>query len=654
MKPSVVGLLLLCSLGATAAPVLDGPPPRALTPPASVDSPLVAGARPVAIAELFRTARSHAAAWSADGASLIYGSDRSGRMNLWRQPLAGGPATLLSRSDEPQTAQVVTGDGRSVIYQSDVGGREIHDLYAVPAAGGRAVNLTATAGVNESDPVVSPDSRLLAYSARVATEAMTDVGVLDLATRTPRLLTHEASPTMAWRAVAFSQDGRTLLANRTDVGRLHGAVYTIDLATGAATRLAGDEATAFAQASDWSRDGRWIAVTIDTARGDRQAAILEVASGKLAVLKPDAWEQHTTRFSPDSRTLLAVSNVDGRDTVLAYDIASGRAAELPFPAGINSDPAGTLPAFSPDGRRVLFPHESGNEPLEYWIYDVAAQSARPVTHLSSLATRGLPRTRVVHYASADGTIVSAVLWTPNNLRRDGRAPGIVYPHGGPTGQTKDAFDRMPVALAARGYFVLAPNPRGSTGYGRAFVEANRRDLGGGDLEDEVAGAQFLAATGYVDAAKIGIVGGSYGGFMTLMAIGKTPQVWAAAVDYFGIVNWTSMYERGSPQLRHYQAGLIGDPVQDKDVYARTSPLTYLGQARAPLLVLQGDNDIRVPREESEQIVQFLRERGRTVDVHYYPDEGHGFSKREDQVDALGRTVAWFDRYLKPASAARRP
>jgi dipeptidyl aminopeptidase/acylaminoacyl peptidase len=171
----------------------------------------------------------------------------------------------------------------------------------------------------------------------------------------------------------------------------------------------------------------------------------------------------------------------------------------------------------------------------------------------------------------------------------------------------------------------------------------------------VAGLQFLVATGYVDPAHVGVTGGSYGGFMTMMAISKTPSLWAAAVDEFGIVNWESMFNRAAPPLREYIVSLIGDPMHNKAVYTKTSPLTFLHQETAPLLVLQGENDIRVPKEESEQIVAFLRERGRTVDVHYYPQEGHGFSKREDQIDALTRTVDWFDRFLKPIagpSAAR--
>jgi dipeptidyl aminopeptidase/acylaminoacyl peptidase len=209
-----------------------------------------------------------------------------------------------------------------------------------------------------------------------------------------------------------------------------------------------------------------------------------------------------------------------------------------------------------------------------------------------------------------------------------------------------------VALASRGYVVIAANPRGSTGYGRAFTLANRRDLGGGDLSDYVVGVRFLVDSGYVDARRVGITGVSYGGYMTMMAISKTPEVWAAGVEICGITNWFSMYERGSPRLRQLQIGLLGDPVKDKAVYEASNPLTYLGQVNAPLLALAGGNDIRVPAYEAEQVTSVLSKAGKTVDSKVYPGEGHGFYKRENQIDALERTVAWFDRYIGQNASAK--
>jgi dipeptidyl aminopeptidase/acylaminoacyl peptidase len=179
-----------------------------------------------------------------------------------------------------------------------------------------------------------------------------------------------------------------------------------------------------------------------------------------------------------------------------------------------------------------------------------------------------------------------------------------------------------------------------------FQRANYKDLGGGDLQDEVYATKFLVATGYVDPKRIGITGGSYGGFMTLMAIGKVPDIWAAAVEEYGIINWSTMVHRSDPSLQQYIIGLLGDPEKDKKVYDATSPITFVHDVKAPLLVLQGDNDPRVPKEEAEQVVALLTKDGKTVDAHYYAGEGHGFSKREDQIDAITRALDWLDKYLK--------
>ena len=159
-------------------------------------------------------------------------------------------------------------------------------------------------------------------------------------------------------------------------------------------------------------------------------------------------------------------------------------------------------------------------------------------------------------------------------------------------------------------------------------------------------ASFLIATGYVDAKQIGIAGGSYGGYMTLMALAKTPDVWAAGVDSFGIVNWSTTLKNEDAFLKEYDKALLGDPVRDKKLYEAQSPITFIARVKAPLLVLHGSNDIRVPKEESEQVVALLQAQHGKVEAHYYSNEGHGFSKRENQIDALERTVEWLDRYLK--------
>jgi len=651
MRKFVIGAsLAVASLAAGAswpAPVLEGPPARALTDQASVISRPLPGAQPAPIADLYYVRGGPDASWSPDGQTIVFSTNITGRYNLWKMPASGGFPLQLTQSDDRQSAVAITAGGQ-VLFQSDLAGAEIYDIFATPIDGGPVVNLTSTPDVSETNPQVSPDGRLMAFDRRPKTAPSSEIAVMDLATRAVRVLTHDTPVDRAWRVTGFTGDGRTLIATRGDFNDTLAAVFFIDVASGAAKAVTPPE-SGYEAAAAASPDGRKVAVTFETGQGTRQAGILDVVTGKTAALKPDAWEQSAGEFSPDGHTLIFSSNVDGRMTLFAYDVASGRSTPLPLPPGISDLASASNASFSPDGRRLLVSHQAGNTPLDFWVVDLPAGVAAPITRLglASISPERLPASTIVHYKSADGTVISAFLWMPFNLARDGRAAGVLLPHGGPTGQTVDSFNRIALALASRGYVALAPNPRGSTGYGRRFQDANTKDLGGGDLEDEVAGARFLVATGYVDAKHIGITGGSYGGYMTLMAVAKTPSVWAAAVEQYGIIDWARMYVTEAPQLQQYQRGLLGDPVTDAAVYRATSPMTFIGQETAPLLVLQGDNDIRVPRTQAEQVVAALKAKGGVVDAHFYPNEGHGFVKRENQIDALERTIGWFDRYLKP-------
>jgi dipeptidyl aminopeptidase/acylaminoacyl peptidase len=375
--------------------------------------------------------------------------------------------------------------------------------------------------------------------------------------------------------------------------------------------------------------------------------LLDLATRKLTWVTDTKWEANSGDFSPNGKSFTYTLNADGLTDVYLVDAASMRIEKLPVAAGLN-----TLPAypnsFSPAGNRLLLLHESSVKPADFWIYDLASRETTQFTHsaIASLSAAAMPESEIVHYKSFDGKTISALLWVPFNLKRDGSNPALVLPHGGPTGQVVDSWSPRVAALVSRGYISIAPNVRGSTGYGMDFQRANYQDLGGGDLQDEVYATKFLQDTGYVSSKKIGITGGSYGGFMTLMAIGKTPDIWAAAVELFGIIDWETMLEHSDPLLQQYERTLLGDPVKDKKVYEAASPIAYIHNVRAPLLVLQGDNDPRVPKEEAEQVVDLLQKDGKVVDVHYYPNEGHGFEKRENQIDSIRRTTDWFDKYLK--------
>ena len=633
----------LVSLAATS------PDTREITDAKKITSAEVTGAGAVPIDDLFYTRGTGGGAWSPDGKEIVFSSNFTGRFNLWKVSASGGWPIQLSQSDDRQGGAVWSPDGQWILYQSDRGGGEIYDLFAIPSGGGQAVNLTKTDDISETSPRWSADGTQLAISYKKKTAPVTDVAVMDWNTRAVRNLTNETTPDHLWSGHVWSPDGKAVYATRINAGFTDASVYRIDAASGQKEELTRHEGQSRTSVSAISPDGKTLLVTADRPGGYPNVGLLDAATKKLTWVTDLKWEADAGQFSPDGKRFTYVVNEDGRTDGYLAETPTGKGTKLSLPPGLNGF-SGNPSAFSADGKRVLVSHQSSTQPGDLWVYDPAGRHATQLTFsaIASLAAAKLPPSELVHYKSFDGKIISAFLWVPYNLKRDASNPGIVLPHGGPTGQTVDSFNRFAAALASRGYVCVAPNVRGSTGYGMDFQKANVKDLGGGDLDDEVYGAKFLTATGFVDEKKIGITGGSYGGYMTLMAIGKKPELWAAAVEQFGIINWLTMLEHEDPFLQEYEKSLLGDPVKDREVYENASPIKFLRQAKAPLLVLQGENDIRVPKEEAEQVVAIYKETGKTVDSHFYPQEGHGFAKRENQIDAISRTVAWFERYLKNA------
>lgn len=643
MRGMLFGLLLAAALPAAAAPIAT--PVSKITDPRSIVSPANPAAAPIPIEDLAGVRGAGGAIWAPDGKSLVASLTLTGRENLWRVDIGGSFPAQLTLSDEAQYPGEITRDGL-VLFTQDKGGDELNDLWSVPLRGGAPVNLTRTDDFSESDPHVSPDGKTIALQRRAKTGATIDLVLLDRATGKVRPLTHEADPSRLWVTSGWAADGRTLYATRTNITDTEASIYRIDVASGRATLVSREAAGLYVFADDLSPDGKLLSVTSNEGTGQFHAGVMEAATGRSRFMAPTPWEQLAFSFSPDGRSLLIQTNEDGRSSLSLLDVATMKARGVPFPPGVTR-PGSRWRPWRPGGG-LLVSHEAGNAPMDYWLVDPASGKSQQLTRLAvaSLDTAGLPTTRIVAYRSADGTPVSAVLTIPFNLKRDGSNPGVVVPHGGPTGQSADYFSRQAAALASRGYFVIQPNFRGSTGYGQAFQDANRKDLGGGDLDDVVGAAEFLARTGYVDSKRIGITGGSYGGFMTLMALGKRPDVFAAGVAQYGIINWFTMWENSVGGLREYQRALVGDPVADKALYEKQSPMTYIAKVRAPLLVLQGENDVRVPRGQAAEVVERIKAQGGVVEAVYYPGEGHGFAKLENQQDARRRTVEWFDRYLK--------
>ncbi len=644
---------LACLSAAQVAAQASGPETRVLTDARAVTSGANALAHAIPFDALYVTRRVSDAAWSPDGTQIAFTTDLAGRMNLWKVAAAGGWPVQLTQSNEQQLQPVWSPDGKWLAFQQDLGGNELWDVFAVSSDGAQLINLTDTPEVREEAPRWSPDGRTIALNVKGRTAPSYDLALLDFGTRKVSLLTHERSPERSWSSVAWSPDGRTLYANRVEVSFTDSDVYAVEVATGRTRNLTPHKGKVLYQASSLSPDGKTLLVTSNEKDGFSNVTLLDVASGQRTSVTDTRWEATAGDFSPQGDSFTYTLNADGVVQTYVVDRATLHARPVALGSGVTALPANPS-SYSPGGDRLLLSYQSSVRPADLWIYDLRAGGSRRLTYsaVASLASAPMPDSQIVHYKSFDGKIISALLWVPFNLERNGANPALVLPHGGPTGQRQDLWSPAVAALVSRGYICIAPNVRGSTGYGIEFQKANYQDLGGGDLQDEVYAVRFLEATGYVDPQRVGITGGSYGGFMTLMALGRTPTVWAAGVELFGIINWKTMLKHSDALLQQYEQSLLGDPVKDEKIYESTSPLAYIHAVRAPLLVLQGDNDPRVPKEEAVQVVELLKKDGRTVEAHYYPDEGHGFMKRENRVDSTARTVEWFDRYLKGPAPAK--
>ncbi len=640
---SVVWFSLAC---VSCVAYADGPADRKPTDPLAVTSAKGPASVRLPVEALLTTTRIGGVARSNDGRKLVYTSTASGRPNLWLMNADGTGAHQLVTNNDRQTSARFTHDDGAVVYSQDHGGNEYYDIYEASANGGEPHNLTNTPDTSETVEEFSPDGKLLAIGIKQKAEPAINLAVMEWPGGTIRQLTREADPKASWSEDAWSPDGRFIYATRS-IGIDDSEIFRIDVATGASQQLLEHTGKQLISISGISRDGRTLLVTSNANGGYENAALLDVAAKKLRWLTHTQWSASGAAFTPDGGSAVVVLNADGRISTRFINLKTMEQSERGVPPGLNTPAASPTP-FLPDGS-MLLSHEDSSHPQE--LYRLAPDnSLTQITHNANEALRHieLPKSQLVTYRSFDGQLISAFVWVPFNLKRDGGAAAVVMPHGGPTGQTTDSFNGRAELLASRGFVVIAPNVRGSTGYGMEFQNANIKDLGGADLKDEIAGVDFLKATGFIDPKRVGIWGGSYGGYMTLMAIGKMPGVWSAAVDEYGILNWLTMLEHEDPRLQEYEKSLLGDPVKDRAIYEASSPLQYIRAETAPLLVLQGDNDIRVPREEAEQVVGILKAEGRTVDAVYFPEEGHGFVKREHQREELSRSVAWLQKYLQGA------
>jgi dipeptidyl aminopeptidase/acylaminoacyl peptidase len=423
----------------------------------------------------------------------------------------------------------------------------------------------------------------------------------------------------------------------------------VDCTTGEARILTpeGHAGPARHLSAQWSIDGKGLYLLSDRGRQFLSLAWLDLTTGEMTHLREDHWDAESLTLSPDRRRLALVTNVDGASQVELFDVSAGWAARtvLPSPALPQGVVVGAQ--WSPDGGRIAFTFAPPDDAMDIWLWDVADQSCRQATNSArgALPDAAFVAPQLVRYPSFDGRQIPAYLFLPRGLAAS-QLPVVILVHGGPESQARPMYDPECQYLAASGYAVVAPNVRGSAGYGYAYQSLDDVRLRMDSVADLAALVRWLRDQGLADPARIAVCGGSYGGFMVLAALTTYPDLWAAGVDIVGVANFVTFLENTGPWRRKLREAEYGSLETDQEFLESISPIHHIDAITAPLFVVHGANDPRVPVGEAEQIVSALRARGVSVEYLLFEDEGHGLSKRANQITAYSAIGRFLDAHLK--------
>src|SRR5271169_3714511 len=541
-------------------------------------------------------------------------------------------------------------DGKTVAYMSDYDGDEQWDIFLVSPKTGQVVNLTNTREIAEESPAWSHDGRYLAYMVKPKTSSVFEIDIYDTVMRDVKHLTAGNAKDRMNVAPIWSADGAFIVYTQEQAKGTDSNIFVVDVATSQSTLLTPHDGEYTYSANDVSPDGKHVLITSNAGDGHDNVGLLDIPSKKIRWLTREKWESSGGSFSPDGKVLTYTGNVDGNSDLYLYDFASGKARALPLPKGVNRT-AGRSSPFTRDRLRLLYNHTGPTAPGDLWVYNLADGKSHQLTHslLGGVRAEDMVEPHLVHYPSKDGKwTISAFVYVPYNLPHNPEHPAIVFVHGGPTAQTMNTFNRFVQYMANQGYIAIAPNYRGSTGYGKEFQQANLFDMGGGDLQDVLAAADWIKQTGYVDPKRLILMGGSYGGYLTMMGVTKAPEVWAAGVPIVPFVNWFTEIQNEDPVLQQSDLATMGDLEKNKALYEDRSPINFVDQIKAPLYLLAGGNDPRCPKEEAQQVVDSVKKRGGTVEYKVYENEGHGFARVENQIDAYKRVSEFLKARVPPA------
>jgi dipeptidyl aminopeptidase/acylaminoacyl peptidase len=547
--------------------------------------------------------------WSPDGRTLAYASQGG----IWVVPSAGGtPKRLTNAAAGPgdprqssDRAPQWSPKGRWILFET---GRRGHDNLMVVSEDGMVNNYLTAGSADEEAPSWSPDGTRISYTQRAPDYFS---GKLDV-------LKFDPSNGQA------AGDPLTLYTSPTD----RGGGWSI-------------------RKAQWSPDGRTLAVVLQDSGWDN-IYFIPASGGAPKAITHGEFEDVNPVFSPDGKSLAVVSSRKNLEEAGIWIVPLDGSAPRPL-TRFDTPGMESQPEWSSDGAKIYFHRNRPLQATDLLVADVSGGAPKQLTHTTpKIFDAALAMPEEVHYRSKDGMDIAAILYKPRDGNPGIKHPAVLWIHGGPEGQDTFRFDGWAQYLAQSGYVVLEPNYRGSTGYGEKFRNLNIEDSGGGEMDDVAAGADYLVKQGLADSKRLAIGGGSHGGTMVAYAVTKYPDLFAAAMELYGVVDRATFNERTNRNSAvRWMMKMGGSPDEKPEVYRKANALLQIDTIKTPLLVMHGESDPQVPPYESAQFVRALKEHHKVVYYFTYPDELHGFSQRDHRLDAWRRQLAFLEKYIQP-------
>ena len=573
---------------------------------------------------------------------LIFSSNESGIYNIYEVNINNGAVSQLTNSKKESffIRSYVPGSD-DFIYSADKGGNEISHLY-LQKKEGEIIDLTPGENEKSSFYKWSKDNSILYYLSNKRDSRYFDLLKMSVNDWKSNVV-YENKNNMSISSISGNE--KFLLLSES-ITTSENKFFLLELSSGKITEIS--TAPASYSSAGFSIDNKSFFYITDAGKEFSYLMEYNIESEESSVLYETNWDVMYSYLSKGEKYRVIGINEDGKNTLKVYSKLDGK--EIEFPSFKDGDILGL--EFSESENKIRLSIGSSKMPNNLYVYDLDDKSLVKLTNSLNpkIDSKNLVNAKVIRYKSFDGLEIPAIFYEPLQASKNNKVPALVWVHGGPGGQSRMSFNPLIQYLNNQGYAILAVNNRGSSGYGKTFYKLDDKNHGENDLKDCLWGKKWLQELEYIDAEKIGIIGGSYGGYMTMAAMTFTPNEFKVGVNIFGVTNWIRTLKSIPAYWEASRKALyneLGDPYSADSIrLKKISPLFHANNIKNPVMVLQGANDPRVLQVESDEIVAEMQKNKVPLEYVVFDDEGHGFRKKENQLEGYRKIKEFLDYYLK--------